>query len=627
MSVEHSGTRADSERATAAPQTRAWWGAPREFVLALAALGLTLTVTVIPSAFTMDELNYLVNVIGLRQGHVTVPNTAGLSPSSELTFFDPAEEMRVVTRTPVGSTAPPLYGLLALPFVSLGWRGLVAINTVCYLVTALMVFVHVRRAVNDEIAPWLAAAAFALGGFTIEYAQGLWPHGLSIALCTGGVLLVARATEGDDRIRIPVTAGLLLAAATGIRYQNAVVLGAAGAGLFFWSGRRWRASVAYGTAALVPLAISAAINHARLGWWNPISKGPGYLSIPIAGAGGSPFDPIVMLWSRLVDFSMRPPLLGDRYTWVKYEPVSGAHLMFGTAAQKAFLQSAPWAVLAFLCFVLIWFNRAVIAERLRGHVRLFSLVAIALLLAFSASGRWRHEGASYNQRYLLELVPLAAITFGWVLAEFRLRAKNILTGALWGALLAVVVLVTLPLTPVRLIALFKVPLALAVLLAVAWWLARRRGSTVFLGMAAGACLGWACLLHLGDDLIASRLIRAGRLQRTEALRRTLPDHSALIAYWGTQDAVAPLLLEKDIVVLDAHNDGGEAAPALARELLARNRRVFVLKEGMPGDVLSRVTDGLMLLDKQASLIAELVMSPPPAPRETATADHHNDSSQ
>ena len=39
-----------------------------------------------------------------------------LSPSPELLFFDPGPWFRVVSSTPVASTAPPLYAVLALPF-------------------------------------------------------------------------------------------------------------------------------------------------------------------------------------------------------------------------------------------------------------------------------------------------------------------------------------------------------------------------------------------------------------------------------------------------------------------------------------------------------------------------------
>src|SRR5262245_10727475 len=84
--------------------------------LYLVFLGIVATASVVPGIFTVDENNYLVNVVALRHGHVTLKNTAGLSPSKELLFFEPAILSRQVTSTPVASTAPPLYAFIALPF-------------------------------------------------------------------------------------------------------------------------------------------------------------------------------------------------------------------------------------------------------------------------------------------------------------------------------------------------------------------------------------------------------------------------------------------------------------------------------------------------------------------------------
>ncbi|MEX2661718.1 MAG: hypothetical protein WD227_07305, partial [Vicinamibacterales bacterium] len=243
---------------------------PLSFVAAVVVLGGVLFATVVPGVFSIDEDNYLVNVIAVRQGHVTVANTAGLSPSRELVFFDPEPRYRVVDSTPVASTAPPLYGPLAVPFSWFGWRGLVALNILAYLGTTILVFAYAGRYATRATTAWLAAGAFALGGFAIEYAQGLWPHALSIALCTGGILAAGQVLE-RGALRMAATAGFLLALAAGVRYQNAVVLVAVGGGIVVWGAHRWRNSLAFGLAAAVPLTASAAINYARLGSWNPIS--------------------------------------------------------------------------------------------------------------------------------------------------------------------------------------------------------------------------------------------------------------------------------------------------------------------------------------------------------------------
>ena len=56
---------------------RAIGGLPLPFVLALAGLGIVLTISVIPAPFTVDDNNYLINVLALREGRVTVANTDG----------------------------------------------------------------------------------------------------------------------------------------------------------------------------------------------------------------------------------------------------------------------------------------------------------------------------------------------------------------------------------------------------------------------------------------------------------------------------------------------------------------------------------------------------------------------
>jgi hypothetical protein len=565
---------------------------PRRLLLGVALLGVVLTATVVPAPFIIDDINYLTNVVALRQGRVTLPSTDGLTPSAELVFFDPAPEKSVVTSTPVASNAPPLYAPLALPFSVFGWRGLVALNTFAYVATVVLLFVYARRFATEQTTPYAAAGAFALGGFVIEYAQGLWPHAVSIALCTGGIVAVGRVIDGG-RVPLAALAGMLLGVAAGIRYQNAIIVCVAATALWLWSTQRWRAIAAYGAAAAVPLSASALINHARLGSWNPISKGPGYLNVPVPGeGGGSLFDPLLMFWARVVDFSARPPLVGPAYTWVRYDETTGAHLIFGDTVQKALLQSAPWAVLALMLLALAWLPRIEMPERRRRQLQMLSLIAGAVIATFALSGRWRHEGAAYNQRYFLELVPIAAVAFAWALDGLQLRARPLAVGALWGLLPAVLFLQALTPGPVRSLALLKFPLVIAGALAVTWIAARSRESArPALAGLAGVALGWGFMLHVGDDVAASRGVKRDRLAQTEALRRALPDRSGLVTYWGSRDAAGSLLLERNIIILDAHADEGRDAPALIGELLDQGRRVFVIQNGMPAEVLSRVYEG------------------------------------
>jgi hypothetical protein len=572
----------------------------RPLAAALLALGLLLTVTVVPGVFTTDDNNYLINVLALRHGRVTLANTEGLSPSRELLAFDPGPWTRTVMTTPVASSAPPLYAPLALPFSWFGWRGLVALNTLAYLITIALTFGYAKRYATEFATPWLAAAAVAFGGFVMEYAQGVWPHAVSIALCTAGLIAAGRTFE-RWRPAQAATAGFLLAFATGIRYQNAVILAAAGGCLLLWAVDRWKASAAYVLGAALPLATSAFINHARLDSWNPISKGEGYLTVGITrGTAQSLFDPLTMFWARLVDFSVRPPLIGPDFTWVTYEPVTGAHLMIGETVQKAFLQSAPWAILALIVFTLAWTTRAAMPAARRAQLRMLSLVTMAVLLTFAFSGVQRHDGLVFNQRYLLELMPLAAIGFAWALDGLALPIKPLAVGVVWGALLVVTILRALPIagssssahSVARELAILKVPLLLAAVSAGLWFAARSRPRTrPILAAAAGVCLGWGLTLHVADDVAASRRLRARKADETRSLASVLTDGSALVAYTGYKDAAFPLLFDRDIVILDVRGDEGVDAPMLIAELLAHKRRVFVIQSGFSPPMLSRVLAG------------------------------------
>jgi hypothetical protein len=565
---------------------------PRSLLLGLAALGVALTATVVPGVFTVDEDYYLATLVALRHGRLTVPGTEGLTPSSELLYFDPMGHSRTVTATPVASTAPPLYAPLALPFSLLGWRGLVALNTLSFLAAAALVFAFARRYATGAATPWLAVGAFALGGYSLEYAQGAWPQMLAVLLCLGAFALAARVRDGASTT-LAFAAGLCAGLASGLRYQNVVFAGAVGLGVAIWAPRRWRAGTAYAGGVALPLAASSLLNHARLGFWNPLSKGPGYLSLRgVRSTGGFLLDALRMGWARVVDFSTRPPITSGEHTvYFSRDADSGAYLIDG-AIKKAWLQSAPWIVLALLVCALAWTGRAGGDERQRRELKAISLVLLGVLGLFAAAGVQRTDGLCYNQRYLLELVPLVAIAFAWSLDRLPLDRTRLLVGGLAGCVVAVVALrADGPLAAGRDRLLLDLPLLLAALAAVGWLLARRRGRTRVLDLAVGACLAWALLVHLGDDLAASRQRRRSHATMLAAYRQTIPDRSALFTWWGAKDAAGPLQLDRDVVVLDARNDDGETMPALVDELLAAKRRVFVLANGFSRKVLTDALGG------------------------------------
>ena len=575
---------------------------PPSFVVALLALGVVVFVKAVPGVFLVDEINYLVNALNLREGRVTLANTDGLPPSNELVFFDPWPPTRLVEATPVSSTAPPLYGPIALPFVAMGWRGLVALNVVSYIITTALVFGYARRWSRESVTPWLAASAFALGGYAIEYAQGVWPQALSLALVTGGIVAASRLVAGGGPA-LGAVAGILLGLATGVRYQNVVIMIAVAVAITAWTPRRWVAIALFCLAGALPLTASSVINHERLGSWNPISKGKGYINVPVLqGSNETLLDPVVMAWAQFVDFSVRPPLVGpDFERWLQYDPVTGAHLMQFATVKKAFLQSAPWAVLAFMLAVSVWTSRFKLPDEHRRQMRYLSLVMASIFTMFAFAGVGRHDGLAFNQRYLLELLPLCAVVFAWALDGLRMRVPHLLLGAGVGAAAVLLILASGPATggpeiprwSLRVVAILKTPLVLAGVFAIAWFTARTQiRARSIAGFAAGLCLGWGLLLHLADDVFASHRTRRYTMARTQALADVLPDRSALVAWWWHRDPAAVLLLDRDIVILDIWADNGRAAPALIRHLLDQGRRVLLLEDDVPAPVLQGVTHDL-----------------------------------
>lgn len=570
-------------------------------VAALVVLGALLSSLVVPGVFTVDDNNYFVNVVMLRDGSVTLRNTAGLPPTNELLAFDPSPWTRAVLDTPVASTAPPLYAPLAWPFSMFGWRGLVALNTLAFLSTAFMVFMLTRRYVSSDASAWLAASAFALGGYSLEYAMGVWPHCVSAALVTAGLMAAMRSIENKLWHKAAL-AGLLLGVSAGVRYQNAALLFATGAAVFIWSPIRWKSSGAFGLTAALPLAASATINYARLGSWNPISKGPGYLPVPVSAEAWSVTDPFTMFWARVVDYSHRPELTERWADFATYDPDTGAHLVLGLVVKKALLQSAPWAVLGALMLFTAW-----LSSRQRGldpnggtFLRVVSVPIACIVAVFALASVGRDDGLNFNQRYLMEVVPLAAVALGIAVDGLRWKMRHVLMGAFGGLLVSAALLMSGPLVdgpdafssvPRQLIIL-KVPLVISTALGLGWIAARLGRRASVMAIVLGASLAWGLCVHVLEDVTPSLRIRQRNLTMTRRLAEVLPGRSAFIAYRSYRDAAVPLLAERDLLVVDVGADEGAAAPELIEAMLKSGRRVFILDAGFPPEVRDRVLGGL-----------------------------------
>ena len=132
------------------------------------------------------------------------------------------------------------------------------------------------------------------------------------------------------------------------------------------------------------------------------------------------------------------------------------------------------------------------------------------------------------------------------------------------------------------------PLAVAAALVGVWLLRKRLPVSFPLGALLGVSLGWALAVHLTDDVTKSRDMRKRNLDIAELLGRLIPDHSAVFAWYGNKDPLGLLQMDRDVVIVDPHADNGKDAAVLAKALLTRKRRLFVVVPGTPREVLADV---------------------------------------
>jgi len=553
-------------------------------IILLALIGIVLTATTIKGTFIIDDINYMVSVIGLSEGKLTVPNTENLAPSRELFYFDPDANKRIADRSSVVSLVPPLYAPIALPFLLFGWRGLVFINTLSFLLTAAVIFIFAKRLSKERSTPWLALATVLCGGYAIEYAQGVWPHMLSMFLCVAGVYVAYKARQEAKPI-VAIGAGLLLGIASGIREQNIFLTACVGLTLLLWGKERLRSAVLYGLGVLIPLTMSATLNYYRLGLWHPFPKVGAYAQQATDQFHRSSLlEPFKVFWAKVIDFSTHE-LIPDPIVSIVYKKnmISGAILVTGVV-KKALLQSCPWIGLVLIVMILIWMGKKGVWSNLQTELRALSLLIIPTLLMFTLAGYGRMDGLAYNQRYFHELIPLAALVLALSVDGLYLSKIKMLIGFLSAGLLFAIVLM-LPSKQMHDIAIIKIPLFLALLLVITWILKNKSVIRPVIAISLGLCIGWSFFVHTCDDLVASRRRKAANAVLLTALESTIPDHSALFTYWGAKDAAGPIQLEKKVTILDTWADEGADVPRLKIELRRQNWRIFILNEGFPPPIL------------------------------------------
>ena len=545
---------------------------PKWLIVALGLFGLVLLASSIPGAFLIDECHYLVTVTGLSQGSLSVPGTEGLKPNPELFYFDPVAKGRRDFSMPAASTAPALYAPLALPFSLFGWRGLVAMNILAYLLCALLVFHYSARHATTIRTPYLATATFMFGTYCLDYAQGLWPHMLSMTLVMGALVLSDLARSGGPK-RWATLAGLSGGVATGIRYQNLIYAGFTGLSMLIWAPNPVSTGTHYGLGVLGPLLVSAVMNRLRNGWWNPVSKGPYYLnSLGRQASRAHPLQPVRVLWAKLFDFTYHKPV-----QFMVREPGIGAFLLH-RALKRALIQSCPWALTSMAAMAASWRRRAIpmVGQR---ELRVMTLLIVPLLLVFALAGWKRTDGFCFNQRYFIDLLPMLAVALAWAADRAPLPRRHLVAGALLGANGVLALYLLDYREPLRHVGLLYIPLFLAGGLVISWLMAHRKPRWLF-SLLLGACLAWAGVVHLGEDIPGTRKVRERKTWVANAVDQALPpgEPVGVLAHFPLSVNLCSLHLKHDIVIGDTNLDGGIRGRRLTTEFLEKGRRVFMVMD-------------------------------------------------
>jgi len=613
------------------PGRRVFPRPPLWVVLYLLALGGVLFTTRVDGPFLVDECHYLVQVSGLRQCSLSVPGTEGLTPTPALAYFDPMVHFKKHHTSPVVSTVPPLYAVMALPFSLLGWPGLVLLNLLSFLMAGYLVWAHTASLATRPHTPGLALVTFTLGTYCLEYAQGMWPQMLSMFLCTLSVVLAARVRDGAS-MGVALAAGIMGGLASGVRYQNIVVAGMVGLGLLaLGQRRRTEASAMFILGLSLPLGASSVFNYLRLGHWNPLSKGASYLKfLTRRHALRDLREPLAVLWAKVVDFTTYPPygFLGS-----VRQPITQGYLL-NKALKKALTQSSPWipSALAGLVLAVHPHTAASFTPRQVRELRAMGLVVAGIMGVFALAGFARTDGFCFNQRYFIEMLPLLAVTLALLAERVRMRPEVVLRGALGTGAALTALYLLLPATSVlRQVVLLKGSILLGLVLLSLFLASNKRRLRVHaaLLLLLGASLAWSLVVHLGDDVAAADVIRHRRGwlkdQMAEVIRGMGP--VAVVAHLPSAINLCPLHLHHDIVVVNASLDGAKHTPALVSEWLRQGRRVLLsVDRYFPSRLIKRAADGRMkrtLLMRRGYRVVEIYPrkgewptsagSPPPPP--------------
>ena len=578
-----------------------------------------------PGHFTVDEGAYHMMVRAMAEdGSLAVWNGYGETPSEELVYSMLRKDLRDPASPRLVPQYPATYAVIAVPFYMIaGFAGLFWLNLLAFFGAVWATVSIARRLYGDPGLALNAALILIAATYTWEYAQGVWPHALSMFLVTAAVLtgvIALQETSPGRATAWMAAAGLIVGIGAGVRYD--VILAAPALALPFLFAAPPRLRPLAGLAAgLVPgLLLLALTNQAKFGIFSPFTYGAdsqggadsirGYLLLIPAGSAaiglawaatrqraralyeGRPLwiaaavllaiaaviaipqtralalrlgDGILQL---VVDLRFRP----DIAEWgVSRTPTGG--LAYGDWLKHALLQSCPWLVVLGIPAA-DWLRR-----RDAGRAMLF-LVIGAFIVIYSRH-LW-HGGLSLNMRYFLPFLPLAAIlgADGWQAlsagrpAPWR-RAAIVLglaTVVIWIPL--ILNDTTRALEPVLLNTPLAIAAALAALLVLRAIPAERMRPAISVGGLAlsAAGLAWAFSISFVYDLPRSTGSRALGYQVGTDIRQLIEPDSILFSRYANR---VSLLIDDDVRLAFPRNDEFTDFRRLLDIHMAQGRPVYL----------------------------------------------------
>ncbi len=530
-----------------------------------------LTANLSPGLHVTDEGVYLLMADSMADGGaLTFWNGPGDSVEYEFTEVVHLVDGRIAPQY------PPLYSLLAVPFYPLSTYGLIALNSLAFCGTILLIYHISDTLFSDKLLSLAAGILYSAFTYAPRYALGLWPHSLVVFLVAASVYAALKGVGGDARYL--AAAGFLSAYAAGVRYPAAVY----GLVLLLYVAAEAKAKAAYyvvGGAA--PLLAMVAMNYAAHGsilpWYRNLTGDFGFFShyqvftlgfILLAGpylawrlgrGDGLKVSAATAAASAAAMYFLDPSFMSHMVTSLQVMFAEVVDMGFFPAAavpeaKKSLLQAAPMLALAAAGLIAV--------RRNRKTYYLLLMLALSSILFYSMRVH-QHGGNTPYMRYFLESLPYLSLLSAYAVRRLYGRPGHGWSILLFGSLLAFIILFYVPLlaSQGRFLVHSSVyglvfPLTLSAALLVAYPLVER--GIRYAGILFTILLLITASYTVVNNIISVTAAKSGR-GYTAGIAEELGfiEEGSTVVYFGDFNILylAPVKADREVVLVNAARDG------------------------------------------------------------------------